>query len=122
MSKALRNLRFLQRRHRVTGFDVDYLLKLDAEQLAWLETFARKYYNGEGESDPERKKEANHRRYMSKSADAMGVSNSFTEGYELSNADHLTPERILLLQDLPTPTRRLRSKKGRSNEIVEEKT
>ena len=109
MTRALRNLNFLLRRHRQCGFDVDYLTQLNSDQLTWLEGFARRYYNGENEPDPIRRKEANRRRYSAKNADAMRVA-KFSENLDNNNVDDLDPEKLVLLGELPAnPPRHLRS-------------
>lgn len=97
MSNAKRNLRFLKRRHEKTGFDCDYLSKLSPEELEWMEREMRAYYDG-ADSDPVRKRECNHRRYMAKEADCMALDRAPTELLESSH-DDLTPEAILLLRE-----------------------
>jgi hypothetical protein len=98
MNKSLRNLKFLARRHKLCGFDADYLDKLSPDELVWFEDFARKYYEGDGETNPLYKREANHRRYMAKKADAMSMSTELTDQHMEHDLDDLTPERLLLLK------------------------
>jgi hypothetical protein len=109
MTRALRNLNFLLRRHRQTGADYDYLTKLTSEQLSWLEQFTRRYYNAENEADPVLRKEANRRRYSAKNADAMRIARSY-ENLDTNNIDDLDPEKLVLLAEgRANPPRHLRS-------------
>jgi hypothetical protein len=99
-TRLLKNLRFLARRHRQTGLDVDYAEKLDIDSLRFLEAEMRRFYNGEGCVDEKEKKEANKRRYRAQQADAMGVSNygdDFT-----TTVDDLDPEKLLLIKEEAT--------------------
>lgn len=95
-AKTLANIRFLQRRHGLTGFDSDYLAKLSDTELQFLEDFARKYYDGHPDQPIEHKKEAHHRRYMAKVAD--GFKGAI---YEIPDTqiDDLDPETLYLLKE-----------------------
>lgn len=100
MNPALRNLQFLLRRHRQTGCDIDYLLKLNSTQLEWLEQFVRNFYDG-ADRDPVQRRTANHRRYMSKGGDCMAYRSL---AKPVDPTDNLSPEKIILLGeavDLP---------------------
>ena len=119
-AKALRNLAFLQRRHAITGMDLDYVgpdTKLTDAELAWLEQFGRTYYDGAAEGQSlEHKKEANHRRYSAKCSDAMGRrSGKPLEQHRLSTEDSgdLNPEQALLLKEAQgEQNRRKRERRG----------
>jgi hypothetical protein len=93
-TKTIKNLKFLLRRHHLTGFDSDYLEKLSSEEALWLEQFARRYYDGE-DPDPERKKESNHRRYMAKSGDAHRIAIPIQD-VPADDRPDIDPETILM--------------------------
>ena len=72
--KTKRNLNWIKRSHRQTGADMDYLMKLDPEAAAWMEHFLRQYYDGKDEPCPIKRREAYHRKYMAKCADAQTLA------------------------------------------------
>lgn len=97
VNKSERHLKFLQRRHSQTGFDSDYIDKLGPEALAWLDEFARGYYDGDPSQSQEHKKEANQRRYRAKSADVMSKISDVAES--VVSVDDLDPEKLLMLKE-----------------------
>lgn len=96
--RALKNLKFLRDRHANAGFDVDYLQKLNGDELAFLEDFARKYYGGDPQQPMAHKKEANQRRYRAERADAMGRADFGSIDFD-SELNISTPESYLLLKE-----------------------
>lgn len=113
-SRTLSNLNFLLKRHKLTGFDCDYVRGLTEEQGQFMEHFARTFYDGKrqvtaGLSEAEInanevvRKEANQRRYNLKTADAMARLDSFFDykAFPLENlqADDLDPETLLILRE-----------------------
>lgn len=98
-SKARKNIKFLKKRHKVTGFDSDYIDKLNDDELKFMEEFARNYYDGE-DPDPDYRAESNYRRYRAKKADAMSMASS--KGVEVLSdmlVDDLDPEKILQIKE-----------------------
>ena len=94
---ALRNLKFLQRRHGLAGMDMDYLGKLSNEELEWLEGFSRNFYGGGKAQSPEHKRESTHREYMAKRADAQCIAEPLSDAE--SQHDDLDPETLLILRE-----------------------
>ena len=99
MTKTKRNINFLKKRHQQTGFDSDYIDKLSDSELAWLEQFARDYYDGDSnQANQEHKKEANKRRYRAKHCDSLNKISILQSTPE--QVDDCDPEKILLLKEL----------------------
>jgi hypothetical protein len=75
---------------------------LNPAELLWLEDFAGKYYEGRPNPNLVHKKEANHRRYMAKEADAMSRTECLESWDE--QVDDLDPEKQFLLKEQGYPT------------------
>ena len=93
MSNATKNLKFLKRRHELTGFDCDYLDKLNTEELEFMEGFAREFYEGSSD-DAQQRKAGNRRRYSAKQADALRLAGELSPTVLV---DDLNPEKLLCL-------------------------
>lgn len=106
------NLKFFKNRHEDSGCDYDYIDKLDPIAAAFLEKFSRGYYTGDRKcieelsegaslapSAQDQLEEANHRRYLATSAEALSRSIPLRDGHRDHEVNSATPESILILKE-----------------------
>ena len=59
-------IKYYQQRQKEFGNDIDYLNKLNKDELIYMYYFVKEYYNGEQIQDAKLKKEVNHHRYAAR--------------------------------------------------------